>query len=70
MEEVVPGTDTRFEETLRRLRRAGSNARRKYEPKPYGGSAVIFRASERGDYPYDDDVLGWKPVVRGDHFVR
>ena len=65
MEEVVPGADTRFEETLRRLRRAGSNARRKYEPKPYGGSAVIFRASERGDYPYDDDVLGWKPVVRG-----
>jgi thioesterase domain-containing protein len=35
-------------------------------PKPYGGSAVIFRSSRARSYPYSDDSLGWKPVIRGD----
>jgi thioesterase domain-containing protein len=45
--------------------RANLAARRKFEPKPYNGSALLFRASGRSRYQYDDRCLGWGSVVRG-----
>jgi amino acid adenylation domain-containing protein len=52
-------------ETLKRIMRANLRARRKFEPKPYNGSAMIFRARGRYLYQYDDQNLGWGSVVRG-----
>jgi amino acid adenylation domain-containing protein len=52
-------------EILKRTMRANLSARRKFEPRPYNGSAMIFRASERNLYQYDDYRLGWGSVVRG-----
>jgi thioesterase domain-containing protein len=52
-------------EILRRIMRANLNARRKFEPKPYNGNALIFRAAGRYRYQYDDHCLGWGSVVRG-----
>jgi thioesterase domain-containing protein len=54
-----------LEEILEALRRASRGARRNFVPRPYGGDAVVFRASERNDDPYEDYFLGWRPVVRG-----
>jgi thioesterase domain-containing protein len=52
-------------EILERVARSSHVARAKFVPKPYNGSAVIFRASEQRVGPYEDEFLGWKPVVRG-----
>jgi amino acid adenylation domain-containing protein len=38
----------------------------KFVLKPYGGGALIFRASARNFDIYDDYCLGWESVVRGD----
>jgi thioesterase domain-containing protein len=34
-------------------------------PKPYHGGALIVRASDYLVTPYEDDFLGWKPVIQG-----
>jgi amino acid adenylation domain-containing protein len=52
-------------EIVKRMMRANLSARRKFEPKPYNGSALIFRASGRYLYQYDEPCLGWGSVVRG-----
>jgi amino acid adenylation domain-containing protein len=52
-------------EILKRIMRANLSARRKFLPKPYNGSALIFRAGGRCLYQYDDDCLGWGSVVLG-----
>jgi amino acid adenylation domain-containing protein len=62
---VEPISVSRFEETLVRVTRASHKAAKKFVPKPYGGSVVVFRASDRRVSPYEDDFLGWGPVVRG-----
>jgi thioesterase domain-containing protein len=63
MIEAVPGT--LLGENLKSVIRANVRAVSSFVPKPYGGGAVIFRASERDLEPYDDDSMGWRPVVRG-----
>jgi amino acid adenylation domain-containing protein len=52
-------------EILKRIMRANLSARRKFFPKPYNGSALIFRAGGRCLYQYDDHCLGWGSVVLG-----
>lgn len=40
-------------------------ALRRYQPKPYEGNAVLFRAANQlVEYP--DPTLGWGPLIRGD----
>src|SRR6185437_6156992 len=40
-------------------------ALRRYQPKPYNGNAVLFRAAEElVDYP--DPTFGWSPYIKGD----
>lgn len=40
-------------------------ALRRYQPEPYNGNAVLFRAkNEIVEYP--DPTFGWKPWIRGD----
>ncbi|HEU5022043.1 MAG TPA: amino acid adenylation domain-containing protein, partial [Bryobacteraceae bacterium] len=40
-------------------------ALRRYQPKPYNGNAVLFRAAEElVDYP--DPSFGWSPYIKGD----
>ena len=56
---------TRLGEILERVGRASRIAHAKFVPKSYGGDAVIVLASDRKVTPYQDDFLGWKPVVRG-----
>jgi thioesterase domain-containing protein/acyl carrier protein len=63
MVEAAPAT--RLGENLKSVIRANVRAVSRFEPKPYGGSAVIFRASKHDLEPYDDDSMGWEPVVRG-----
>ena len=58
--EVVGGS-----ENLKRILHANFIARRKFVPEPYGGCALVFRASTRNLSPYDDYYLGWESVVRG-----
>jgi amino acid adenylation domain-containing protein len=52
-------------EILRRVIQANFVARSRFVPKPYGGSAFIFRASQRIVSPYKANHLGWEPVIRG-----
>jgi thioesterase domain-containing protein len=52
-------------ENLTRVIHANVIASRKFVPKPYGGGAIIFRASARKLNPYDDYYMGWGSVVRG-----
>lgn len=56
---------SRFEEMMLRLRHAGPLAARKFNPKPYGGGALVIRVSERNDDPWEDYYLGWKEHIRG-----
>jgi amino acid adenylation domain-containing protein len=58
-------TGTALGENLRRVIHANLLASYKFVPQPYGGNAFVFRASEPAPSPYDDDCLGWEPVVRG-----
>ena len=52
-------------EILKRIMRANLSAARKFLPRPYNGSALIFRAGDRFLRQYDDYCLGWESVVRG-----
>jgi thioesterase domain-containing protein/acyl carrier protein len=54
-----------FEGLIKRLERVGPDVARKFEPKTYGGGAIVFRVSERSDDPYEDFYLGWRRVIRG-----
>jgi thioesterase domain-containing protein len=56
---------TRLGEILQHVGRASRLAARKFVPKPYHGSAVVVLATDRLITPYEDDFLGWKPVVLG-----
>lgn len=62
---VKSAAGTRLGEILERVGRASRIAGKKFEPKPYRGSAVIVRASDNWDTLYEDDFLGWKPLVQG-----
>lgn len=64
-ETVTAPADLDLEQILDRARQAGPLAARNFVPKPYCGSAVIFRTKERGDSPFEDPFLGWKSLVRG-----
>ena len=64
-ERAQSAAGTRLGEILERVGRASRLAGIKYVPKPYHGDAVIVRARERRISPYNDDFLGWKPVVLG-----
>jgi len=63
--EVTHAAGTKLGEILTRVNQASIVAASAFVPKPYGGRAVIFRASERIIEPYQDQYLGWGPVVRG-----
>jgi thioesterase domain-containing protein/acyl carrier protein len=56
---------TRLGDILERVGRASRIAHAKFVPKPFGGDAVIILATDRKVTPYQDDYLGWKPVVQG-----
>jgi thioesterase domain-containing protein len=56
---------THLGEILERVGRASRIAHSKFEPRPYHGDATVVMASDRKVTPYDDDFLGWKPVVLG-----
>jgi hypothetical protein len=66
LEGIEAASGTTLGENLKRVIQANSIAGLKFVPKPYGGSAVIFRSSRARSYPYSDDYLGWKLVIRGD----
>lgn len=57
-------SDVQLEQILDRARQAGPTAARQYVPKPYPCNAVVFRASERSQDPYEDPFLGWKHLVQ------
>jgi amino acid adenylation domain-containing protein len=63
--EIIPPAATDLEKNLKMMRLWGSLVRRKFEPQPYCGDAIVFRASERDEDPYEDYYLGWRPLVRG-----
>jgi thioesterase domain-containing protein len=56
---------TRIGEILKRVMTANLVASSRFVPKPYAGGATIFRAKVRMVEPYQDDYLGWGPVIRG-----
>jgi hypothetical protein len=64
---VIEGAGgTELGEILKRVRQEGVIAASKFVPKPYGGRAVVFRAGTRSVIEqYEDEHLGWGPVVRG-----
>ena len=62
---VTIAAGTKLGEVLTRVNRAARVATSTFVPKPYGGSVVLFRASERYNEPYEDEYLGWGPVVHG-----
>ena len=63
--DLNPIARTRFKEILERLKQIGPVVSGKYEPKPYGGGALIIRVSERNDDPWEDYYLGWKQLMHG-----
>jgi thioesterase domain-containing protein len=63
--EMAEVADTPLGENLKRIIRANFLAAKEFVPKPYGGSALVIRASARYLQPYDDYYLGWESVVRG-----
>ena len=56
---------TRLGEILKRVGRASRLAGMKFAPKPFYGDAVVISATEHVPTPFDDEFLGWKPVVMG-----
>jgi len=63
--EIEGAGGTELGEILKRVRQAGLIAAANFVPKPYGGRAVVFRAGTRMLEQYEDEYLGWKPVIRG-----
>ena len=49
---------------LKRVIHANLLASYNFVPKPYRGSALVFRASEPTPSPYDDRCLGWESLVQ------
>jgi len=64
-EKVQSAAGTRLGEILERVGRASRVAGANFVPKHYRGSAVVVRSSEQWPTPYQDDFLGWKPIVHG-----
>lgn len=64
-EKAQSAAGTHLVEILERVGRASRLAGLKFVPKPYHGDVVIVTASNRKVSPYDNDFLGWKPVVKG-----
>lgn len=62
---IEAAAQTPYADKLKRIIVANTKSLNKFVPKPYGGSALIFRASARDLDPYDDAHLGWDSVVRG-----
>jgi thioesterase domain-containing protein len=59
------GDTTALGENLKRVIWANFLAAKEFTPKPYGGRALVVRASERYLDAYDDYHLGWQTVIRG-----
>jgi thioesterase domain-containing protein len=51
---------------LERLGMEHDKAFEQYKPKPYGGSVVIYRASNQLKGLVADDYLGWRKIFSGD----
>jgi amino acid adenylation domain-containing protein len=64
-EKMKSAAGTHLGEILERVGRASRIAGAKFVPKQYSGSAVVVRSSDHWPTPYEDDFLGWKPVVKG-----
>jgi thioesterase domain-containing protein len=62
---VTGAQASHFEEVLKRVRESNRMAGRRYVPMPYSGGAIIFRASRRKPFLYEDEMLGWRQLVRG-----
>jgi hypothetical protein len=62
---IDAGSGSRLEEILGRIWQASRTAASRYVPKPIRGNAVIIRASQQDYTLYEDQYLGWKPVVQG-----
>jgi thioesterase domain-containing protein len=52
-------------EAIKQVRMIGYRAGTSYKPKPYAGSATLFRATEQPRGIYPDRSLGWSALVRG-----
>jgi thioesterase domain-containing protein len=59
----------REENFAREIEAANNRALARYQPKPYGGSIVIFRAIDRQTYRvayrYDTVISGWVALTDG-----
>jgi amino acid adenylation domain-containing protein len=62
---IKSAAGTHLGEILARVGRASRIAGSRFVPKPYHGGALIVRASDYLVTPYEDDFLGWKPVIQG-----
>ncbi|MDB4916313.1 MAG: hypothetical protein JWM95_3957 [Gemmatimonadetes bacterium] len=61
--ETMPGD---FHRTLVRVVAANMRATRNFVPQFFKGSVTLFKAEEPFIEPYQDEKLGWGPVVGGD----
>ena len=52
-------------EVLTRVWNASIEAARSYVPSPYHGEVLLFRAAVREPQIYEDETLGWAPLVLG-----
>jgi thioesterase domain-containing protein len=52
-------------EAIRQARAVGYRAGTSYAPRPYEGSATLFRATEQPRGIVEDRALGWGPLVKG-----
>jgi amino acid adenylation domain-containing protein len=65
MAELGPECPTDFGQNWQRIVEADRAALNKFQPQPYSGDALLFRAGRRDPSPYDDQHMGWKPLIRG-----
>ena len=63
------GEVPREEAFAREVEAANNRATARYQPKPYGGSILIFRAIDRQTYRvayrYDTVITGWSALTDG-----
>jgi thioesterase domain-containing protein len=64
-ERMKSAAGTRLGEILERVGSASREAGAKFVPRQYGGNATAIRSTEHWPTPYEDDFLGWKPVIKG-----
>lgn len=53
-------------ERYQRVQEAAVKAFLSYDPEPYSGSVVLFRASQQPPGCYPDPTLGWGKVIKGE----